>query len=156
MKKILQVSKIQQLKKFLIRQKKKVVLAGGCFDILHPGHIVFLEKAKKQGDILVVLLESDEKIKKLKGLNRPVHNQGERALILSAVEFVDFIITLPMLSKDEEYDFIVRKIAPNIIATTQGDKFLGHKKRAALLTGAKVKVVTKMLGSYSSSSILKR
>ena len=64
----------------------KIVLVGGCFDILHLGHVVFLEKAKKEGDVLVVLLESDEKVRFLKGKGRPVHTQSERAEILSALK----------------------------------------------------------------------
>ena len=80
--------------------KKITVLAGGCFDVLHPGHIVFLEKAKKAGDYLVVLLESDKKIRKLKGKGRPVHSQKERAEILSALKSVDSVVCLPYMEND--------------------------------------------------------
>lgn len=132
---------------------KKIVLVGGCFDVLHPGHVIFLEKAKKMGDTLIVLLESDEKVRILKGVNRPVHTQKERARILSALTAVDQIISLPFMKTDQEYDELVKKIKPAIIAVTL--KALdSHHKRAAKLAGAKIKYVTNMIGTYSTSSML--
>lgn len=132
----------------------KVVLVGGCFDVLHPGHVVFLEKAKKAGDKLIVLLESDEKIRKLKGVGRPIHNQKERALVLKALNFVDEVIQLPFIQTEKEYDQIIKKIKPDIIAATFGDSENHHKKRAAELVGAELKYVTKIIGNHSTSRIL--
>lgn len=134
--------------------KKKVVLAGGCFDILHPGHVIFLQEAKKVGDKLIVLLESDEKIKKLKGINRPVHTQDERAKILQAVKFVDQIIKLPYMESDSDYDQIITRIKPDIIALTRGYADTKHHRRVSKLIGAKLKYVTKAIGNHSSSSVI--
>ncbi len=152
---LLTISQISKIAESLKKQKRSIVLAGGCFDVLHPGHIIFLQKAKKAGDILIILLESDEKIKKLKGVNRPVHNQKERSLVLSALSFVDYIILLPNFKKEAEYDDIILKIRPDIIAATSG---IGdyHHKRSARLVGAKIKYVTKIIGSYSTTKILNR
>lgn len=136
------------------KKKGKIVLVGGCFDILHPGHIIFLEKAKKVGDYLVVLLESDKKVRILKGINRPVHNQKDRAKVLSAIKYVDLIIPLPFLEKDQDYDQIIAKISPDVIATTQGALDNHFKKRSAKKVGAKLKFVTKMIGNHSSSKII--
>ena len=133
---------------------KKVVLVGGCFDVIHPGHIIFLSKAKKLGDELVVLLESDENIKRLKGVNRPVHNQKERADVLRALKFVDKVILLPNMQSNEDYEKIIKKIKPDFIAATKGVLGSEHKERIAKLVGAKMKYVTKIIGSYSSSGIL--
>lgn len=135
-------------------RKKKVVLVGGCFDILHPGHIVFLQKAKKTGDKLIVLLESDEKIRELKGINRPVHTQDERAKILQAVRFVDQIIKLPYMESDSDYDQIITRIKPDIIALTMGYADTKHHERVSKLIGAELKYVTKMIANHSSSQIL--
>ena len=135
---------------------KKVVLVGGCFDVLHPGHIIFLQKAKAAGDYLIVLLESDERIKKLKGIKRPVHDQKMRALMLYAVRYVDQVISLPDLKKDEDYEKIVAKIKPDIIAVTKGGSDYHHEKRVAKLVGAELKYVTKMIGNYSTTAILNR
>lgn len=135
-------------------KKIKTVLVGGCFDILHPGHVIFLQKAKRLGDRLVVLLESDRKIKKLKGVNRPVHNQKERSLVLKALKFVDSIVLLDFIESDQEYDEIIKKIKPDIIATTLGDPDIFYKKRSAELVGAKLKYVTKRIKGHSTSKLV--
>lgn len=136
------------------RKDKTTVLVGGCFDVLHPGHVIFLEKAKKAGDILIVMLESDQKIRKIKGIHRPVHNQKERELVLKALKSVDVVIPLPFIDSDQEYDKIIQKIKPNIIAATAGDPQNHHKVRSAKLAGAKLKFVTKLIGQHSTSRIL--
>lgn len=133
---------------------KKVVLVGGCFDILHPGHVIFLQKAKRAADYLVVLLESDAKVKKLKGVNRPVHTQKERAIVLKALKFVDRVILLPNMKNDSDYERLIKQIKPDIIAATKGSEDNHLKKRAAKLVGAKLVYVTKMIGYHSSSSII--
>ena len=133
---------------------KKIVLVGGCFDVLHPGHIVFLQKARQAGDKLIVLLESDEKIKKLKGSKRPVHTQKEREVILKALKMVDLVIPLPYLKEDLEYEVFIKKIKPDIIAATLGSLDNHHKERIAKATGAKLKYVTKIIGDYSTTNIL--
>ena len=134
--------------------RKKIVLVGGCFDVLHPGHIRFLEKAKKAGEYLIVLLESDKKIKELKGQDRPIHTQNERKLILKGLKSVDRVILLPYLKNDADYEVVIQQIKPDIIAATLGASDNYHKKRIAKATGAKLKYVTKMIGSYSTSNIL--
>lgn len=134
-------------------KNKKVVLTGGCFDVLHLGHVIFLQKAQKVGDILVVLLESDEKIKKLKGVNRPVHTQKERAKILAALKVVDYVMLLPSLETEEEYDELIAQLKPDIIAVTKGiDDY--HHKRVSKLVGARLKYVTGIIGDYSTTKIL--
>ncbi len=137
------------------KYKQKVVLVGGCFDVLHPGHIIFLEKAKKEGDKLVILLESDEKIRKIKGEDRPIHTQKERALVLKALKYVDCVIELPFMDTEKEYDALTQRIRPDIIAVTYKDPENHHKKRTAKLIGAKLKYVTKIIGKHSTSRILK-
>lgn len=152
---ILSISQIPKTIKKIKRDKKTIVVVGGCFDILHPGHVIFLEKAKKEGDILIVLLESDEKVRKLKGIGRPIHNQKERAMVLKSLKCVDYVIPLPNIYKEQDYDLLIQKINPDIIAATKGYKNLGYIKRVSKITGAKVKYVTKIVGNHSSTRILK-
>lgn len=149
-------TKVTSLSQSLKKQGKKIVLAGGCFDVLHPGHVIFLEKAKQTGDCLIVLLESDKKVKELKGVHRPVHRQGDRAKILSALSYVDYIVLLPYLKNNSEYDALIKKIKPDVIAVTKGDGDISHHQRAAKLVGASFKFVTKLIGNHSSSKILNR
>lgn len=85
----------------LKKQGKKVAFANGCFDILHVGHIRFLKAAKEKGDILVLGLNSDSSVRKLKGKGRPLVNQRERAEIMSAFEFVDYIVIFNELTVDK-------------------------------------------------------
>lgn len=149
---IFKVEEIDLLKKEIAG--KKAVLAGGCFDVLHPGHIVFLESAKKEGDILVVLLESDLKIKELKGEDRPFFTQVDRAKVLSSVKFVDFIVLMPYTNNEADYDAIVLKIDPSVIAATKGGADDEFKKRSAEKVGATLKFVTEIVEDYSTTSIL--
>lgn len=139
-----------------LKGKSGKVLVGGCFDVLHPGHVVFLEKAKKAGEVLIVLLESDRKVKALKGVKRPVHSQKERAKVLSALAFVDYIVMLPFMRSEEEYDKLIETIKPDIIAATFGDVNAIYHQRSAKLSGAKFKYVTKTIGNHSTSRILNR
>jgi len=137
-------------------KKKNIVLVGGCFDVLHPGHITFLEKSKELGDLLVVLLESDEKVRKLKGTDRPVHTQKDRAKVLTALRFVDKVICLPFMESEAEYAQVIARIKPNIIAVTKGYPNISYHKQAANLAGAKIKYVTRLIGNYSTSGIFNR
>ncbi|TET73002.1 MAG: D-glycero-beta-D-manno-heptose 1-phosphate adenylyltransferase [Candidatus Aminicenantes bacterium] len=85
---------LSQLTKIIQEHKKrgqKVVLANGCFDLIHIGHIRYLKESKKKGDILVLALNSDSSIRKLKGEGRPILNQEERADIASSFYFIDYI-----------------------------------------------------------------
>lgn len=153
MNKIITINQTAKISKKLKDQGKKIVLAGGCFDILHIGHIRFLEEAKKKGDILFVLLESDQTIQKLKGPNRPVNLCKIRAHVLAALESVDFIVVLPPLCQNIDYDAIIGGIKPDIVATTAGDPNRRHKERQAKLVDAKVLNVIKRISGLSTSRL---
>lgn len=133
--------------------KQKIVLVGGCYDVFHFGHLKFLEGAKRQGDILIIALESDNFIIKNKR-RKPVHSQYERAQVLAMLQIADFIILLPMLKSDEEYLEFTRKVSPHIIAITRGDPQLANKKKQAQLIGAKVVSVTPVIKDFSTTRII--
>ena len=135
-------------------ENKKTVLVGGCFDLIHFGHLKFLEKAKEQGDFLIVALESDEFIKKHKK-KLPVHRQSERAEILSNLNMIDLIILLPLFKTNNDYFDLVKKISPRIIAVTVGDKQLENKKKQALEVDAEVREVVTNLKNFSTRNIAK-
>ena len=156
MNQILNINQAVETAKILHDKNKTIVLAGGCFDILHIGHMDFLEKAKKRGDILFLFLESDEKIKQLKGNQRPIFDQMERAKVLSALKFVDYIILLPEFKKNEEYDTLIKNIKPNIIAVTKNDPNIKHIKRQIKLVSAKIAIVNSKIKNVSSSNILSK
>ncbi len=155
MNKILNLIEATMLSKKLHQENQKIVLVGGCFDILHVGHFSLFEHAKKEGDILVVLLENDDKIKKTKGLKRPLHTQNERAYMISLIRPVDFVVLLPFLETNNQYDEVIKKIRPDIIATTKDDPNIIHKKRQAEKIGIIVKEVISYIPEKSSTNILK-
>lgn len=138
----------------LKKQKRTLILTGGCFDILHIGHIKFLEEAKKTADALMILLESDRKVIKLKGNSRPFFTQEERAYALSSLSFVDFIITLPYLNTDKEYSDIIMSLKPNFIAATAKDPLLEMKKRQSQMIGGKL-IIVPYIKTFSSSKLAK-
>ena len=92
-------------------KNKTIVFTNGCFDILHTAHLKLLQFAKKQGDILVVGLNSDDSIKRLKGENRPINNIEERSTMLSLFDFIDFVI---IFDEDTPYN-VIRELKPNIL-----------------------------------------
>lgn len=122
----------------------KKVLVGGCFDLLHFGHISFLKQAKALGDYLVVALESDENARRMKGDNRPIHNQKQRKEMLEALSVVNEVLMLPPMKTNEEYDALVNRIKPAIIAVTEGDPILDKKKNQAEAVGAQLVVIPKI------------
>lgn len=152
MKQIVEIGEIEKLEKRL--GNKRIVLAGGCFDVVHLGHIIFLEKAKSKGDVLVIFLESDVDIKKNKGKNRPINNQENRAIFLTKLKMVDYVIKLPEMKTDEEYFKIISKLKPKIIAVSENDKNLAKKKEQAKRIGSKLIEVTKTVPQQSTSKII--
>lgn len=154
MSKIITVDQAIPISQQLRADSKKLVLAGGCFDILHIGHIRFLEKAKSEGDILMLLLESDKKIKERKGPNRPINSQSDRAAILSALTVVDYVVLLPYMPGDDAYKDLVFHIKPAIIPMTENDPYYKQKGAFATQTGGKAMVVIPAIRDSSTSRIV--
>ena len=95
----------------LKREGKKVVFTNGCFDILHAGHVDYLEKAKALGDVLIVGMNSDASVRKIKGQNRPVVPQDLRARVLTALTAVDYVFVF-----DDETPYnLIKLIKPHIL-----------------------------------------
>jgi len=93
------------------KKNRKVVFTNGCFDIIHLGHVKYLESAKSLGDVLILGLNSDESVTSLKGIGRPINNQSDRAYILAALEVVDYVVIF-----DEETPYnLIKKVKPNIL-----------------------------------------
>lgn len=152
---MVQIVTVNEVSEILKKYRdKKIVVAGGCFDILHLGHITLLENAKKEGDVLCILLENDSSIKKRKGIDRPIHSQQERAHIVSQLRSVDIIILLPDNMSNNDYDNLLEVIHPSVIATTENDTHIVHKKRQAEAIGATVKQVNKYIPSVSTTKLL--
>ncbi len=102
---------ISLLSEELKKRGKKIVFTNGCFDILHVGHVKYLEEAKSYGDVLIVGLNSDASVKRLKGSTRPVNPQEDRAYILAALEAVDYVV---IFEDDTPYD-LIKAVQPHIL-----------------------------------------
>lgn len=155
MNKIITLKEAIRVSRKLKNGGKTIVLAGGCFDVLHPGHLAYLEQAKKQGDILFVFLESDRNVRRLKGEGRPVNTQRQRAKTLSQIYVIDYVLLLPPLDNDSKYFVITKQLMPDVIAITAGDPKQAEKEKQAKSVGGRVALVTPLLKNYSTTKILK-
>jgi len=122
--KIKDFEQIGRIAKRLRAQGRKIIFTNGCFDILHRGHATYLQKAKELGDILILGLNSDESIKRLKGEDRPINNLEDRAFLIGALESIDFVVPF---TEDTPYE-LIKLIEPNILvkgADYEGKKVVG-------------------------------
>ena len=149
--KIISFNKLDGLIKNLRAKDLKIGFTNGCFDILHAGHVTYLEQAKNNIDFLILGLNSDSSVKKIKGAKRPIINQEDRARVLSSLEAVDAVIIF-----DEETPIkLIQRIKPNFLIKGSDYKLtevVGHKEVAKW--GGKVKLV-ELLAGRSSSNIIK-
>ncbi len=101
-----------QAKNFLEENKgKKIVFTNGCFDILHSGHVAYLNEAKKQGDLLFMGLNSDDSIKRLKGESRPINKEKDRKFILENLRCVDCV---EVFTEDTPYE-LIKAVQPDVL-----------------------------------------
>ena len=133
---------------------KILVLTNGCFDLLHTGHLYYLQKARQLGDVLWVALNGDAGVRRLKGTYRPVQIEAERAYALSALRFVDGIITF----QTERLDGEIRALQPDIYVKA-GDYSLDtidKSERAALEeSGTKIEFMS-FLPGYSTTDLIRK
>jgi D-beta-D-heptose 7-phosphate kinase/D-beta-D-heptose 1-phosphate adenosyltransferase len=131
---------------------KTVVFTNGCFDILHAGHIQSLTQAANEGDYLVVGLNSDASVKKLKGDNRPVNNEQSRAEVLASLSMVDAVV---FFTEDTPLE-LIKKIMPDILVKG-GDykleEIVGAKE--VIANGGRV-VINSILPGFSTTSIINK
>ncbi|OCL87911.1 Bifunctional protein HldE [Aliarcobacter thereius] len=104
-------AEIEQLSLKFHNQGKKIVFTNGCFDILHVGHVKYLQEAKSYGDVLILGLNADSSVKKLKGDSRPINNQDDRAYILASLESVDYVV---VFEEETPYE-LIKLIRPHIL-----------------------------------------
>lgn len=135
-----------------VRIGKKVVFTNGCFDLLHVGHIKYLQEAKSLGQILVLGLNSDDSVRRLKGETRPVQCQEDRAEILAALSAVDFVVVFEQDTPQE----IIERIAPDVLVKG-GDWAVDQIVGADFVHGNGGEVHSlKFVEGRSSSSLIKK
>ena len=107
---LIKQNELDDLLKKLKQEGKTVVTTNGCFDILHVGHVRYLEKAKSFGDVLIVALNSDKSVKSIKGESRPINNELDRAEVLSGLKSVDYVV---LFDEDSPIDLLLQ-IKPDV------------------------------------------
>ncbi len=146
---------VPALKKILSKhrkQGKKIAFTNGCFDIMHVGHVTYLQKAKKGNRILVVGLNSDSSVKQIKGKQRPIVPEAERAAVLAALTCVDYVI---IFHEDNPFN-VISELRPDVIikgADWKGKEVIGSDVVTSY--GGKVELLPYIDGA-STSKIIKR
>ncbi len=129
-----------------------VVFTNGCFDLLHTGHITYLAKAAELGDKLIIGLNADQSVQRLKGPNRPVNNEQSRSLLLAALLFTDAIV---VFDEDTPHN-VITTLLPNVLVKGGDytiDNIVGAQE--VLANGGEVKTIN-FVDGYSSTSIINR
>jgi len=135
---------------WLVERDYKLVFTNGCFDVLHPGHLHTLRYAKSHGDKLVVAINSDASVKKLKGESRPVHSLATRAEMLAALEFVDYVVNF-----DEETPLkLIQQIKPDKIC--KGGDYQKEKVVGAQVVGVDNVIIAPYMKGHSTTSIIEK
>jgi len=151
---------MQNLDQFLIERKqsnKTLTLVTGVFDLLHEEHFIFLKKAKNLGDLLLVGLESDVRVRQMKGEGRPINKQEVRLENLQKSGIADFIFILPeKFSKPDDHRQLINKIRPNFMAVSSNTLFQAEKAKILAEFSAKLVVVHDFNPEFSSSKIIKK
>ncbi len=149
---IISNKELKELVKEAKNDSKKIVFTNGCFDLLHLGHITYLKEAKKLGDRLIVALNSDNSVRKLKGNKRPLNNLKQRALQISALDCVDWITSF----SEETPLRLIKQIEPDVLVKGKDYKIkdiVGSQE--VLAKGGQVKTI-ELLKGFSTSDLIKR
>lgn len=150
--KLLTLKELLEKKETLSKNNQTLVFTNGCFDILHPGHVLYLEEAKKQGNALVVALNTDMSVKKIKGEKRPINTEKNRAIVIAALESVDYVI----LFEEDTPIKLIQELKPEIYVKG-GDYSVETLPEYPIVTGygGSVKILSFIEGNSSSNIIEK-
>jgi rfaE bifunctional protein nucleotidyltransferase chain/domain len=152
MNKILEREALQIKLEKLRKKEKKIAFTNGCFDILHVGHVRYLREAKKTADVLVVALNSDSSVRSIKGDKRPLMTEKERAEILAALEFIDFVTIFPELTPLE----LIQCLKPDVLikgGDWPEDKVVGREE--VKKWGGKVAIIPEVEGKSTTNIVEK-
>ena len=152
--KVVPLEELQQRAKALRAAGKKIVATNGCFDLLHVGHVRYLNGARALGDALIVGINGDESVRELKGRGRPVNNQNDRAEIIAALGCVDLVAIFPELRATR----FLELAAPDIYVKGgdyNADTLNSDEREVLRKIGAKIDIVPLEHG-FSTSDLVKR
>ena len=146
------LEELTRITRDLRRQGKQVVFTNGCFDLLHRGHVRYLDRAKTLGDVLIVAINSDASVRALKGPDRPLMSEQERAELISALAAVDYVLVF----EDRDPEKVIRALEPDILVKGgdwSPDQIVGRE--IVERRGGQVRTLPYVEGA-SSSELLRR
>ena len=150
--KILSLDELKEIRRKLKDDNKTVVFSNGCFDILHLGHVQYLSKAADLGEVLIIGLNTDASVSKIKGLARPVQNNETRAMILASLQFVNFVV---FFEEETPYN-LIGEILPDILVKGSDyniDSIVGAD--VVLQNGGKVLTI-ELTEGFSTTNIINK
>ena len=149
---LIKQSELNDLLKKLKQDGQTIVTTNGCFDILHVGHVRYLEKAKSFGDVLIVALNSDKSVKSIKGESRPINNENDRAEVLSGLKSVDYVV---LFDEDSPIDLLLQ-IKPDV--HTKGADYTIEslpEAKGIMAAGGRIEFISFVEGKSTTSIIEK-
>lgn len=150
--KIVSLEEVSKLARYIKGQGKTVVFTNGCFDLLHAGHIMMLHKARSFGDLLILGMNSDESVSKLKGPQRPIIGQEERAKIIASLDCVDYVVVFSELTPER----LIKEIVPDVLV--KGGDYTAEEvvgREIVQSAGGRVELVSLVEG-WSTTDIVER
>lgn len=148
---------IQKLLDSARQQQQKVVLVTGVFDLLHQEHRIFLEKAQQAGDVLIVGIEADSRVKKIKGENRPMWSQTKRLDEINRLSVADGVFVLPeQFDTPEDREQLIALIRPSILAVSSHSPHRDKKEAIVSKYGGKVVVVHQFNPALSTTQLIQQ
>jgi D-glycero-beta-D-manno-heptose 1-phosphate adenylyltransferase len=152
MPKIKNITELKKIIEKLTRQNQKIVTTNGVFDIIHIGHIRYLQEAKKLGDILIVAINSDNSVKKIKGPKRPLNNENDRAEALAALDCVDYVTVF-----DENNPIkVLERIKPNVHVKGGDYEISQIVEKKTVEKNKGIVVLIPEVKGYSTSDLIER
>ncbi|SHK55785.1 glycerol-3-phosphate cytidylyltransferase [Selenomonas ruminantium] len=149
---VIERNDIEKLAEILRKGGQKVVFTNGCFDILHAGHVTYLEAARAQGDVLILGLNTDESVRRLKGPERPINSEMDRAKVVGALKAVDYVVFFG----EQTAEAVIAEVKPDVYVKG-GDYTLETLPEAKIVQsyGGKVAFID-MVEGRSTTNIIKK
>lgn len=150
--KILTLEQLTSVLTLLRLKQKKIVFTNGCFDLIHQGHVDYLAKAREKGDVLILGLNTDNSVHRLKGETRPIQDEQSRAMIIASLLCVDYVV---LFDEDTPYE-LIKNIQPDVLvkgADYKKENIVGYDIVTA--KGGKVETI-EFLEGYSTSNIVNK
>ena len=150
--KIKNLEQIQGIVRVLKSKRRKIITTNGCFDLLHFGHVRFLEKARSLGDVLIVGINSDQSVRKNKGGSRPIIGAKERSRVVAAIESVDYVLIFNELDPSSW----LSKVNPDIHVKGRDRNIQEIKERRCVINGGGKVLLLPLIRGVSTTKTIKR